>query len=188
MVHCINSTLPMDKRLCKSSCLFRKLLCIISCDRNVVRPATSADTELTRDAFWRIALGENGVDCFLASSKGVTLQDFRVCPFSFIEGAVPTIFQSRASLDLFTMPRRQDVLTSIDHGGDNIVRLCSTRDIVWMDKRYPNKPLLGYQHGRQYDRSLEARTIQLQPRQFHYIFFLSLTKLSDRVDAINITK
>lgn len=115
---------------------------------SVVSPASSADTELPQDAFWRIALGENGLDCLIASSKGLKMQDFR----------------SRASLDLFTISRQQDVLTSIDHGGDNIIRLCSTREIIWMDKRYPNKPLLGHQHGRQYDRSLEARTIQLQPQ------------------------
>jgi hypothetical protein len=45
-----------------------------------------------------------------------------------------------------------------------------------MDKRYPNKPLLGSQHGRQYDRSLEARSVQLQPRKFHSSFIMSLTK------------
>lgn len=76
-----------------------------------------------------------------------------------MEGILQTVFQSKSAFDLFTIPRQQDVLTSIDHGGDNIVRLCSTRDIFWMDKRYPNKPLLGYQHGRQYDRSLELRTL-----------------------------
>jgi hypothetical protein len=153
-----------------------------------VRPSTSADSELTKDAFWRIALGENDVDCFLASNKGLKLQDFRVRPFYFVEGVVPTVFQSRASLDLFTIPRQQDVLTSVDLGGDNIVRLCSTRDIIWMDKRYPNKPLLGYQHGRQYDRSLKACSVQLHPRKFHSIFTMSLTKLSDRVNVIDITK
>lgn len=156
----------MGTRLCKFSCLFRIFSCI-TCDSSVVSPASSADTELPQDAFWRIALGENGLDCLIASSKGLKMQDFRVHPSSLVEVVVLTVFQSRASLDLFTISRQQDVLTSIDHGGDNIIRLCSTREIIWMDKRYPNKPLLGHQHGRQYDRSLEARTIQLQPRKSH---------------------
>ena len=80
MVHFINFTSRMNGRLCKSS-LFKEPLCIISSDRSVVRPAVSAETELTHDGFWRIALGEDGVDCLLASSKDVKLQDFRVRPF-----------------------------------------------------------------------------------------------------------
>jgi len=89
---------------------------------------------------------------------------------------------------MFKIPRQQDVLTSIDHGGDNILRLCSTRDIIWMDKRYPNKPLLGHEHGRQYDRSLEAHTVLFQTRKFPSFFSMSLTQLPIRVDAINITQ
>lgn len=77
MVHFTDLMSRMDGRLCESS-LFKKSLCITSCDRNVVRPPASAETELTHDAFWRIALGENGVDCLLASSKNVKLQDLRV--------------------------------------------------------------------------------------------------------------
>src|ERR1700733_1477550 len=134
----------------------RKTLVHNPCHRSIVRPAARTDTEPTPDVFWRIALGENGVDCFLASSKDVKLQDIRVRFFSFFSGILLTVIQSRTSFDLFTVPGQQDVLTSIDYGGDNILRLCSTRDIVWMDKRYPNRPLLGYKHGRKYDRSLEA--------------------------------
>ena len=57
------------------------------------------------------------------------------------------------------------MVTSIDYSGDNIVQLCSTREIIWMDQRYPKKPLLGFQHGRRYDRSLEMRSVQLKSRK-----------------------
>jgi hypothetical protein len=158
MVPYTNLILLMGEKLRRFTYLSWKLSYLMLCDRRVLGPAI--DAELPGDAFWRIAPVDNGESCFLASNKCVKLQDFRVrLPFSFAEGVLRTVSQSRSSFDLFTIPRQQDVFTSIEHGGDNIVRLCSTRDILWMDKRYPNKPLLGYQHNRQYDRSLEVRTM-----------------------------
>jgi len=77
VVHYIDSTLLTGRKLCK---LFfvHEFLCIISFDRSIIRPATSDDVESVNDSFWRIAPGGSGVDCFLASSKSVILQDFRV--------------------------------------------------------------------------------------------------------------
>jgi hypothetical protein len=57
---------------------------------------------------------------------------------------------------------RSDVITSIERpGNDHIFRLVSTSEIVWIDERSPQKPLLGYMHGRQFDRSLSILTVDL---------------------------
>lgn len=51
------------------------------------------------------------------------------------------------------------MLTSVeDDDGSNAIRVCSTREILWIDKRFPGKPLLGYRHGRNRDRTLRTHT------------------------------
>ena len=68
--------------------------------------------------------------------------------------------QSRDILDLFVVKADEHVLTSVeDERQDNIVRLCSTQELLWIDRRFPGKPLLAYSHGREFDRSLDAQTI-----------------------------
>lgn len=52
------------------------------------------------------------------------------------------------------------MLTSVeDDDGSNVIRFCSTREILWIDKRFPGKPLLGYRHGRNWDRTLGTQTL-----------------------------
>jgi hypothetical protein len=54
----------------------------------------------------------------------------------------------------------RDILTSVeDLAEDNIIRLCSTAQVIWLDPRYLARPLLGYKHRRQYDRTLWTRTL-----------------------------
>jgi len=68
--------------------------------------------------------------------------------------------QSRAILDIFAVKSNEHVLTSVeDEQQDNIIRLCSTQELLWIDRRFPGKPLLAYSHGREFDRSLDAQTI-----------------------------
>ena len=65
----------------------------------------------------------------------------------------------------------QDLLTSAeDYAQDGLIRLCSTSHIIWLDSRYPGKPLLSYKHHRQYDRTLQTSTIFLDgPRKLSII-------------------
>lgn len=51
------------------------------------------------------------------------------------------------------------MITSIDDFAvDNIIRLSSTSQIIWIDRRHPGKPLMGFKHGREFDRTLEVQT------------------------------
>ncbi|RDB20957.1 hypothetical protein Hypma_011691 [Hypsizygus marmoreus] len=106
----------------------------------------SVHDHANQDSFWRLARTADNAGCLVASSKVLTHVDLR----------------SNDPVKLFTLSKSRDVLTSVeDYTEDDIIRLCSTREILWIDRRFPGKPLLGYRHGRQYDRSLEARTIPL---------------------------
>lgn len=124
------------------------------------------------DSFWRVAQGVNNAQCLLASSNVLTQVDLRVNYLvSFHQCNMLILGQTNTTLDLFSISRERDVFTSVeDKREDNIITLCSTREILWIDRRYPGKPLLGYRHGRQYDRSLEARTIPLPPGKGYFIF------------------
>ncbi|KAJ7592797.1 hypothetical protein C8J56DRAFT_856230 [Mycena floridula] len=99
--------------------------------------------EKTIDNFWRIGLGDINT-CHIASSTELQHLDLR----------------TQKPTSLFSTSLSQDIITSIeDQWDDHIVRLASTRHLIWIDQRVPDKPLLTYQHRRQFDRSLETRTI-----------------------------
>ncbi|KAF8892511.1 hypothetical protein BD779DRAFT_1436750 [Infundibulicybe gibba] len=107
----------------------------------------AAEADTAGDPFWRVALERGNTGCFLASSKRLKHIDFRINK--------PT--------DIFSTIWQQELLTAIeDEQSDNITRLCSTHQILWIDKRMSGKPLLGYKHGRQFDRSLRTSTLQLR--------------------------
>ncbi|KAG5647243.1 hypothetical protein DXG03_000778 [Asterophora parasitica] len=111
----------------------------------VYSPPPDADEE-RRDSFWRLARSDAD-NYLLASRKSLINIDLRI---------------TNSSQELFSLPAQGDVLTSIeDQRTDHIVKLCSTRDILWIDTRFAGKPLLGYRHGRQYDRYLNAQSSPL---------------------------
>ncbi|KAG6898347.1 hypothetical protein C0992_009022 [Termitomyces sp. T32_za158] len=103
-------------------------------------------TEGRRTPFWRLARGTADTNYLLASEHSLSQIDIR----------------ADESIDLFSLTAGTSVVTSIeDQGDDNILKLCTTNELVWIDARFTRKPLLAYKHGRQYDRSLEARTSPL---------------------------
>jgi hypothetical protein len=75
-----------------------------------------------------------------------------------------TLHQTNAdSLDLFSVKKPGDMVTCIEAcQTDHIARFSSTSDVLWIDERYPRKPLLSYKHGRQFDRSLKVQTLFLK--------------------------
>ena len=80
-----------------------------------------------------------------------------------------------APSNLFSV--RDGILTAIeDIRGDHLIRLASTSEVLWFDERYPGRPLLGYKHGRQFDRSLSIQTVNLTSRyrKSTFCYFLSL--------------
>ncbi|KAG6868232.1 hypothetical protein C0993_005932 [Termitomyces sp. T159_Od127] len=95
--------------------------------------------------FWRLARGPDDTNCLLASEHSLSQIDIRV----------------NKSIKLFSLTGTGVVTSVEDQGADNIVKLCTTNELFWIDPRYARKPLLAYKHGRQYDRYLEARTSPL---------------------------
>ncbi|KAG6866994.1 hypothetical protein C0991_003910 [Blastosporella zonata] len=125
-------------------------------DLNLLRTASEDESA---DHFWRLARGVHDTDYLLASKKLLSQIDMR----------------SNDSLKLFKSTG-VDLLTSVqDQGADHIIKLCSTREIVWIDARFAKRPLLGYKHGRQYDRYLEIQTSPLSS---------ALTLLTSRTNAM----
>ncbi|KDR81694.1 hypothetical protein GALMADRAFT_221560 [Galerina marginata CBS 339.88] len=84
--------------------------------------------------------------------------------------------RSSSAQDLLSVSSRKHLLTSIqDCGNDNILRLSSTKQIIWIDPRFPNTPLLAYSHGRENDRYLSACAVGRGP---------ALTFLTTRNNAL----
>ncbi|KAG5220910.1 60S ribosomal protein [Salix suchowensis] len=66
----------------------------------------------------------------------------------------------------FNLDQKDELIASIEAvSSDNIIRLVTTKELVWLDTRFPGRrPLLAYKHGRQYDRTLSTQTITMQGR------------------------
>ncbi|PPQ93290.1 hypothetical protein CVT25_015288 [Psilocybe cyanescens] len=93
--------------------------------------------------FWRISLDSNTSIGYLMSENSVQQIDYR----------------TNTAQPFFSVTNEKHVFTSIeDCGSQNMLPLCSTNQIIWMDTRYARKPLLAYSHGRQYDRYLSTHT------------------------------
>ncbi len=72
--------------------------------------------------------------------------------------------------ELFSLHEPTETITAIEGQDGHMIRLCSTSRLLWIDHRFPKKPLLGYQHNRRYDRTLESRTLRLgQGRSVRFI-------------------
>lgn len=73
-------------------------------------------------------------------------------------------------IDIFNICNLNNLLTAVKGSyKDHIIRLCSTKEILWLDSRFTRSPLLGYRHGRAFDRTLETRTVFL-PGSPHQIY------------------
>ncbi|KAJ6516226.1 hypothetical protein C8R45DRAFT_889673 [Mycena sanguinolenta] len=117
----------------------------------LVHPTTPPPSS-PADAFWRIESTSTAHTCLLMSKTALTELDFRT----------PS---SSSPLDMYTCGG-DEILTSVsDWSGfgedddDALVRLCTTTQVLWLDRRFALKPVLGFKHGRAFDRSLEARGV-----------------------------
>ncbi|EFI28365.1 hypothetical protein CC1G_13899 [Coprinopsis cinerea okayama7 len=113
-----------------------------------------SDSLEKENKFWRVGLGAGPTDGFLVSGKHLWSYDWRT--------------QSRAVVQQWSIPSPRDFLTSVeDCSAENIVRLCSTNRLVWLDRRYMNAPLLSVLHYREHDRYLRTETLgTLSPLTF----------------------
>ncbi|KAF8636607.1 hypothetical protein AX17_003417 [Amanita inopinata Kibby_2008] len=106
----------------------------------------AAENDLSQ-AFWRMGLGTTPSECILVSTTDALFVDTRV----------------DKPVKLLSLTDWNSVFTSVeDESSDEIIRLCTTDRVLWIDKRYPNKPLLGFKHGRNFDRTLQTQTMQIK--------------------------
>ncbi|KIJ69031.1 hypothetical protein HYDPIDRAFT_184954 [Hydnomerulius pinastri MD-312] len=99
------------------------------------------------DNFWQLGMTDRDDGCFLASSKVVEHFDFR---------------SSNATSDVFSIDRSNAVVTSFEcPKHDYVSRVTTTSDVIWLDDRFRQKPLMSFKHHRSYDRTLRTVTAQL---------------------------
>ncbi|KAJ6567193.1 hypothetical protein DFH09DRAFT_1363383 [Mycena vulgaris] len=120
--------------------------CDLATGSNTTRLTRRSTPSTGSDLFWRLELTESNDTCLLMSKANLKKLDFRT---------------DDSSLDLYDAISNE-VLTSVeDYQAGQMIRLCTTNQILWIDQRNATKPLMGYKHGRGFDRSLEAKTIAM---------------------------
>ncbi|KAF9052858.1 hypothetical protein BJ165DRAFT_1590856 [Panaeolus papilionaceus] len=88
--------------------------------------------------YWHILPSREDNGCLLLSADRLSRIDLR----------------AQTSIPVFSLPKGRHVLTFAEKLHDNYVTMCSTKEIIWLDTRFPARPLLSLTHGRQYDRTL----------------------------------
>ncbi|KAJ7122766.1 hypothetical protein C8R44DRAFT_704467 [Mycena epipterygia] len=136
---------PLDMTLVNNQGAVHK--CDMATGSCITRLVRQAAPLAGSDLFWRLELTESSDTCLLMSKINLRELDFRA---------------EDASLDLYAAISNE-VLTSVeDRQSDQMIRLCTTSQVIWIDRRNTAKPLLAFNHGRAFDRSLEARTIAME--------------------------
>ncbi|KJA27112.1 hypothetical protein HYPSUDRAFT_987630 [Hypholoma sublateritium FD-334 SS-4] len=103
---------------------------------------------LDKGNFWRLSLGTTPSDFVILSAKDVFCLDKR----------------TNSSFNIFSLSKGKHVFTSVeDCHANNVLSLCSTDQVIWLDVRFPRSPLFAYAHGREYDQYLSTRTIHGSP-------------------------
>ncbi|KAI0636734.1 hypothetical protein C8Q77DRAFT_1094359 [Trametes polyzona] len=93
---------------------------------------------------YRITAAGTRETLLFISDKSASLHDLRVGKRSHL---------------FHTVAQPEVVLTSIENSSDdNIIRLVSSREILWIDGRNTRKPLLSIKHGRDFDTTLSTTT------------------------------
>ncbi|KAF5330881.1 hypothetical protein D9619_005450 [Psilocybe cf. subviscida] len=138
---------------------------IFSCDVKSGGRTRQADSQrsFTPDnELWRVSLYDHS-QFFITTNTEVLLIDQR----------------TKSSNDFFSLPIGRNVFTSADNVHDNIFCLCATENVIWMDIRYPRKPLVSYAHNRQYDRYLSAPLTFLTSRDNNVVQVFDTKQASD---------
>src|SRR5438309_9423869 len=80
--------------------------------------------------------------------------------------------KTKSTTNIFRLVDEKHLLTSIeDVFRANYLQLCSTKDILWLDIRYPGKPLLAYAHGREFDQYLSTTTATFPGQSREYLSY-----------------
>ncbi|KAL4077135.1 hypothetical protein V8B97DRAFT_1939889 [Scleroderma yunnanense] len=99
------------------------------------------------DYFWQLGATNRNDECFLTSRTSVKHLDFR---------------SSNNATVIYSLDNPREVVTSYETpGSDHLSRVTTTGGVVWLDDRYPRKPLLEFKHHRGHDVTLKILTVQL---------------------------
>ncbi|KAI0672980.1 hypothetical protein C8Q78DRAFT_1022189 [Trametes maxima] len=100
--------------------------------------------EVSPRSLYRVAVSETRETLLSMSDKSVSLLDPR----------------AGKNLCLLHAIARPDVaLTSVESlNEDHIIRLVSSQEILWLDKRHTRKPLIAVKHGRAFDTTLRSQS------------------------------
>ncbi|KAF9647558.1 hypothetical protein BDM02DRAFT_3097917 [Thelephora ganbajun] len=102
------------------------------------------------ETFGRLVVGTTST-CYVVSSYQVQRLDLRVRVDSSIQPLWSLPTSERTVITSAELPLKGQL--------SNVV---TTEGIYWFDERYPGKPVLGIKHYRDFDRTLEARTVLLR--------------------------
>ncbi|KAJ3763837.1 hypothetical protein EV360DRAFT_65896 [Lentinula raphanica] len=130
---------------------------------------------VVEDKFWQLAIaGESEDGCLLSSSTEVHELDFRA---------------ANSALNLLAIAgTTNETLTWVgDSGHDFLVPLTSTERILWLDRRFPGKPLLGIKHRRNHDRTLAAHSVTIRGHP-HYLMTSRKNRLVTVYDVSRSTE
>ncbi|KAI6005689.1 hypothetical protein EDD15DRAFT_2213172 [Pisolithus albus] len=111
------------------------------------RSAVGDGQDNPADIFWQLGAASNKDGCFLTSNTGVKYLDFRT---SHTAQVVYSLDKPGAVVTCYEAPVQ-----------DNLSRVTTTSDIIWLDDRFPKKPILSFKHHRIYDRTLKTLTVEL---------------------------
>ncbi|KAF8643784.1 hypothetical protein AX16_008803 [Volvariella volvacea WC 439] len=130
--------------------------------------AAQPATEAPQDKFWRLASCEAAPNAILlASAKELFQYDKR----------------SQGLSGILRMHAGKEFITSVKYS-EHSVTLSTTRQLLFVDDRMPAKPLFGYYHGRQFDRSLDTQMIHQQDSSL----ILLTSRKNDLISIYDVTR
>lgn len=78
---------------------------------------------------------------------------------------------------MYSVTRAPDLLTSIGSDLDNgLSRLVTTSELIWVDPRFHNRPILAWKHEREYERALSSHSVGIGGSTWRKIFEDGITK------------
>jgi hypothetical protein len=127
---------------------------------NHLHQVDSPRSRETSSDFWRLSLDKNVHNRFILSHKEAMQFDIRVLITTSADLLVLMFSKTSSSTNILSLGAGKQVFTGIeDVQQENLLRFCSTSDILWLDLRFPGKPLLAYAHEREYDQYLTTTTV-----------------------------
>ncbi|KLO11894.1 hypothetical protein SCHPADRAFT_941714 [Schizopora paradoxa] len=106
----------------------------------------AGDSEKSDDTFWRVRARDSSFEGVFCSSKSIRLFDTR---------------SGIATSELYSVAAESShVVTSVEATGvEHLLCASTTTEVLWLDDRFPKRPLLGSKHHRNFDRTLSVQSV-----------------------------